>query len=67
MKFYHFFYAIIQIYIIVKVSYLLFMTSYNPEAYPLSMLNWWIYFLIFDIWMNSMLLNEKPLKKDDNN
>jgi hypothetical protein len=43
------------------------MTSYNPEAYPLSMLNWWIYFLIFDIWMNSMLLNEKPLKKDDNN
>jgi hypothetical protein len=43
------------------------MTSFNPELYPLSMLNWWIYFLIFDIWMNSMLLNEKPLKKDDNN
>jgi len=59
MKFYRFFHTIIQIYILVKVSYLLFMTSYNPELYPLSMLNWWIYFLIFDIWMNTILPNEK--------
>ena len=67
MKFYQFFYAIIKIYIFAKVSYLLFMTSYNPELYPLSLLNWWIYFLIFDIWMNTILVSEKPLKKDDNN
>jgi hypothetical protein len=54
MKFYSFFHTIIQIYILIKVSYLLLMTSYNPEAYPLSMLNWWIYFLIFDIWLITM-------------
>ena len=54
MKFYQFFNAVIKLFILVKVSYLLFMTSYNPEAYPLSMLNWWIYFLIFDIWLITM-------------
>jgi hypothetical protein len=67
MEFYRIFFIATKLFVFAKVSYLLFMTSYNPELYPLSMLNWWIYFLIFDIWMNSMLPNEKPLKKGDNN
>jgi hypothetical protein len=36
-------------------------TSAYPESYPISLLTWWIYFLIFDIWLEVML----PSKKND--
>ncbi len=37
----------------------MYMTYYYPESFPISMLTWWIYFLIFDIWLETMLPNKK--------
>jgi hypothetical protein len=61
ITFYRFFYTLVRIYIFAKIFYLLYMTSSYPESYPISMLTWWMYFLIFDIWLEIML----PTKKDD--
>ncbi len=44
------------------------MTYYYPETYPISLLTWWIYFLIFDIWIDHLLNNkkiEKVIEKKD--
>jgi hypothetical protein len=56
---------IIRIIIFLNVFYLLAMTSFYPESYPLSLLNWWIYYLIFDIWLlnNIKILDDN--KKDE--
>lgn len=62
LSFYRFFYVIIRIYIFAKISFLLFMTNLYPESYPISVLTWWIYFLIFDIWLEIIL----PNKNDSN-
>lgn len=43
---------IIKVLVLIKVSYLLIMNSLYPETYPLQLLNWWVYYLIFDIWLN---------------
>jgi hypothetical protein len=64
ISFYRFFYTLVRIYIFAKVFYLLFMTSAYPESYPLSMLTWWMYFLIFDIWLEVMLPTKND-KKDE--
>ena len=61
ITFYRFFYTLVRIYIFAKIFYLLYMTSSYPESYPISMLTWWMYFLIFDIWLEIML----PTNKDD--
>ena len=37
-----------RIYIICKITFLLFMTQLNPMEYPMEKLTWWIYFLVFD-------------------
>jgi hypothetical protein len=51
MVIFNFIIIIFRIFVIVKVGFLLTMTSQYPETYPLSLLNWWIYYLIFDIWL----------------
>jgi len=61
ITFYRVFYSLVRIYIFAKIFYLLFMTSQYPESYPISVLTWWIYFLVFDIWLEIML----PTKKDE--
>lgn len=58
----------IRIYIFAKVFYLMCMTYYYPESYPISLLTWWIYFLIFDIWIDHLLSDkkiEKIVEKND--
>jgi hypothetical protein len=47
MKLLTFVSALLRIFILIKVSYLLVMTNLYPNVYPLSLLNWWIYYLIF--------------------
>jgi hypothetical protein len=42
---------IFKIFVLIKISYLLIVTSFYPETYPLHLLNWWIYYLIFDVWL----------------
>jgi len=44
-----------RVYIICRIVFLLFMTQQNPQEYPLEKLTWWIYFLVFDIWLQLVL------------
>ena len=44
-----------RVYIIYKIVFLLFMTQLNPQEYPMEKLTWWIYFLVFDIWLQLVL------------
>jgi hypothetical protein len=41
------------------------MTYYYPESHDINLLTWWIYFLIFDIWLISMLPDKKQIKNND--
>ena len=69
LPFYVLFYILIRIYVFAKVFFLMWVTYYYPETYPISTLTWWIYFLIFDIWLSHMLPNTKSitLHKKENN
>ena len=62
---YSFVYIIIRIFVFAKVFYLLCMTYYYPESHDINQLTWWIYFLIFDIWLISMLPDKKQIKNND--
>ena len=44
-----------RIWIAIKICLLLYFTNLNPDRYPLSELTWWIYFLVFDIWLQQIL------------
>jgi len=59
MQLYYFVFTIIRIYVFAKVFYLMYMTNLYPETYPISILTWWIYFLIFDIWIDTILPNKE--------
>jgi hypothetical protein len=61
------FHILVRIFIFSKVLFLLFMTSSYPELYPISTLTWWIYFLIFDIWLEVVLPTSKKYKNNDEN
>ena len=69
LPFYVLFYILIRIYVFAKVFFLMWVTYYYPETYPINNLTWWIYFLIFDIWLSHMLPNTKSitLNKKENN
>lgn len=41
----------IRIFVMIKVSYLLFKSTTDEENFPVENLTWWIYYLIFDIWI----------------
>ena len=62
---YSFVYIIIRIFVFAKVFYLLCMTYYYPESHDINLLTWWMYFLIFDIWLMSMLPDKKQIKNND--
>jgi hypothetical protein len=63
---YSFTYIVIRIFVFAKVFFLLCMTYYYPESYNISLLNWWMYFLIFDIWIMVMLPDKKYHNNNDN-
>ncbi len=72
LSLYTLFHILVRIFIFAKVFYLLCMTSYYPESYPVTILTWWIYFLIFDIWLEVVLPTSKNYtiykeKKDSDN
>lgn len=41
------------------------MNYYFPESYPISLLTWWVYFMIFDIWIYT-ILSTKNLNTSEN-
>lgn len=64
--FYSFLHTLIRIYVFAKVFYLMCMNYYYPELYPITLLTWWVYFMIFDIWLNTLLPSRIPVKTDEN-
>lgn len=61
-----------RIFIFLKIISLLILTSIFPEKYSISELTWWIYFLVFDIWVMSMIPTAEEIrinqeKENENN
>lgn len=52
-----------RIFIFLKITTLFILTSMFPERYQTSELTWWVYFLIFDIWVLSMIPSPEEIKK----
>jgi hypothetical protein len=52
---------IARIVVMFKFLMLLWLTIFYPKEYPSSVLTWWVYYMIFDMWMVLML----PTEKDD--
>lgn len=51
--------AIARIYLGIKFLWVLIMNQVNPENYPLESLQWFLYFMIFDIWLHAISRNVK--------
>jgi hypothetical protein len=64
---YAIFYTLIRIFVFSKIFYLFIMTSQYPESHDVSLLTWWIYFLIFDIWLLQMLPDKKTNQENKPN
>jgi len=60
--FFGFLIIVIKLFIIFKVTSLLYLTNSDPTNYPMEKLTWWIYFLIFEIWLYITL---KDINKQD--
>ena len=52
---------VVRIYIATKILILLYLTYLNPDPHTISELTWWVYFLVFDIWLQLIL----PKPSDD--
>ena len=50
-----------RIIVMFKFIMLLWLTIFYPKDYPSSVVTWWVYYMIFDMWMVLML----PTEKDD--
>jgi hypothetical protein len=53
--------VIARIIVMFKFLMLLWFTIFYPKEYPTSVLTWWVYYMVFDMWMVLML----PTEKDD--
>lgn len=53
---------IARIYLGVRFLWVLIMNNINPEAYPLESLQWFVYFMVFDIWLHSI---SRDIKMDN--
>jgi len=60
-KFLIFLTIVVRIYIATNILVLLYLTNLNSDRHPISDLTWWIYFLVFDIWLQLIL----PKSPDD--
>jgi|688.fasta_scaffold09663_4 hypothetical protein len=59
LQFYSFFLTTLRIFIFAKLVFLFWMTSSYPESYPISLLTWWIYFLVFDLWLYNNITSKE--------
>ena len=62
-KFLIFLVIVVRIYIATKILVLLYLNNLNPDLHPISELTWWIYFLVFDIWLQQ-ILPDNPKEED---
>jgi len=54
-----------RIIVMFKFIMLSWLTIFYPTDYPSSVLTWWVYYMIFDMWMILMLPSEEVLPHDE--
>lgn len=67
IKFLSFIVAVIKIYIVVKVLYVLFMYTTDHSQYNLNEIIYWSGFMIFDLWITGMIppISDEKKENDD--
>jgi hypothetical protein len=55
----------LRIFVLFKFIILLIQTSFWPNEYPTSLLTWWVYYMVFDMWMVLMLPTENISDEDE--
>ena len=56
---------IARIVVMFKFIILLWLTIFYPKEYPTSVLTWWVYYMVFDMWMVLMLPSDEMMPNDD--
>jgi hypothetical protein len=64
-KFLMIFLVVIRLYVCYRVVGGLIMNSINPQQNPLDNITWWIYYLIFDIWLQQIIPNNVSESNDE--
>jgi hypothetical protein len=64
-KFLMIFLIVIRLYVCYRVVGGLIMNSINPQQNPLDNITWWIYYLIFDIWLQQIIPNNVSESNDE--
>lgn len=59
------FLVVIRLYVCYRVVGGLIMNSINPQQNPLDNITWWIYYLIFDIWLQQIIPNNVTEPNDE--
>ena len=59
------FLVVIRLYVCYRVVGGLIMNSINPQQNPLDNITWWIYYLIFDIWLQQIIPNNVTDPNDE--
>ena len=59
------FLVVIRLYVCYRVVCGLIMNSINPQQNPLDNITWWIYYLIFDIWLQQIIPNNVSESNDE--
>ena len=54
-----------RIIVMFKFIMLLWLTIFYPKDYPSSVLTWWVYYMIFDMWMILMLPSDEMMPNDE--
>ena len=54
-----------RIIVMFKFIMLLWLTIFYPKDYPSSVLTWWVYYIIFDMWMILMLPSDEVIPDDE--
>ena len=54
-----------RIIVMFKFIMLLWLTIFYPKDYPSSVLTWWVYYMIFDMWMVLMLPSDEVTHDDE--
>jgi len=56
---------VVRIIVMFKFIMLLWLTIFYPKDYPSSVLTWWVYYMIFDMWMILMLPSDEMMTNDE--
>ena len=54
-----------RIIVMFKFIMLLWLTIFYPKDYPSSVLTWWVYYMIFDMWMILMLPSDEIIPDNE--